>query len=252
VAALPEERRLLVAGKARDRQGEAQVLGLRITHDSRRWHDGGEHLARDPEQRQQLLVPGAPSQIVEQRPRCVGVVAGVNPPAGEPRHQPALHGAGGQLAPLGPAAEGRIAQQPFELGGGEVRVGDQAGPLPEQRLEPGVAELAAAGAGAAILPDDRGGRRHQGAAVPEHHRLALVGDAQGDRPLPARAHRLSHRLEGDAEDLVRVMLDPAGLGIVLGELAVAAAEDPAILVHHQRGRSGGALIEREDRRHASR
>ena len=54
-----------------------------------------------------------------------------------------------------------------------------------------------------------------------------------------------------AEDLLGVVLDPAGLRKVLGELAVAAAEHGAVLVDDERGRSGGALVEREDGRHQS-
>ena len=60
--------------------------------------------------------------------------------------------------------------------------------------------------------------------------------------------RLTRDRPGDLPDLVRVVLDPAGAGEVLLELAVGAARRPPRLVEDDGGGPGGALVDREDHR----
>ena len=69
-------------------------------------------------------------------------------------------------------------------------------------------------------------RRPAGATVPHDDGLALVGDAdRGDRFGRASATAARPSVAGDGlPDLVGVVFDPAGLGEVLGELAVRRAE----------------------------
>ena len=79
----------------------------------------------------------------------------------------------------------------------EVRVEDQARGAADHRFVAGRAQLVAALGGAPVLPDDRARTRRAGRAVPDHHRLALVRDAdRGDRlarfrDLGARRRRVS-------------------------------------------------------------
>ena len=57
-------------------------------------------------------------------------------------------------------------------------------------------------------------------AVDRHHGLTLIGDANGgNRFADSRAHRLQCGAHG-LPDFLGVMLDPAGLRIVLCELAI--------------------------------
>ena len=101
-ACLPEERRLLVPGNARDRHSRrywADRAGPRP-------HTGGrEHLWQYRcgyvERRQQLIVPRQAMEIEEQGARGVGGVGGVEPPAGQLPDQPRVHRAEGDLAGRG-------------------------------------------------------------------------------------------------------------------------------------------------------
>ena len=113
---------------------------------------------------------------------------------------------------------------------------------------PGLAQLVAAGGGAAVLPDERAMQRLARRRVPADDGLALVGDA--DRlELAGLQARVVERLAGDrvrdVPDLRRVVLDPAGLREVLRELAVGAADALPLQVEHQAGRAGRPLVDRE-------
>jgi hypothetical protein len=60
------------------------------------------------------------------------------------------------------------------------------------------------------------------ATLPGDDRLALVGDADGARDLAPE--RLPRRGERRLPDFLGIVLDPPRLGVVLADLAVAAAE----------------------------
>src|SRR6185295_15620425 len=61
--------------------------------------------------------------------------------------------------------------------------------------------------------------------------------------------RRPHGLQRDPEDLLRVVLDPAGTRVVLCELAIASPENRSVLVDQERRGAGGALIEGENGSH---
>ena len=108
-------------------------------------------------------------------------------------------------------------------------------------------ELVAARRRAAVLPDDRVRDRFQRRAVPDDRRLSLVRDA--DRGTVARTHpgRVERRARGDQSglpDLVRVVLDPAGPGEMLLELAIPAAFDLRAVGDDERFNAGGACVDR--------
>ena len=121
-----------------------------------------------------------------------------------------------------------VVEQPGDLGGREIGVEQQAGLGRHRRLVAGRLERAAHVGRAPILPDDGVVDRLARAPVPQHAGLALVGDADGGdiaAPQPGGGQRLARRLDRRAPDVLRIVLDPAGGGEVLGELALGEAQD---------------------------
>ena len=83
---------------------------------------------------------------------------------------------------------------------------------------------------AAILPDDRVVDGLAGGPVPHQRGLALVGDADGGdvrRRQAGLGERLARGGELRREDLLRIVLHPAGLRIDLAELALRHRDDAA-------------------------
>ena len=116
-----------------------------------------------------------------------------------------------------------------------------------------VAQLVAAGSGAAVLPDERVVQRLAGGRVPDDHGLPLVCDADRVELAWLEAgvrERLAGDGVGDLPDLGGVVLDPAGLGEVLGELPVAAADQLLLVVEDQARAPSGPLVDREQHRDA--
>ena len=100
--------------------------------------------------------------------------------AGQVPDQPGIHGAEQHLARLGPGPKaGMFVKQPARLWSGEIGGQRQAG----FSTKPVLTGLSAQGlhqpVGAGVLPDDGVGDGPTGVGVPQHSRLALVGDADG-------------------------------------------------------------------------
>ena len=140
-----------------------------------------------------------------------------------------------------------MVEQPRDLRGGEVRLERQAGTGANELLGAGGGELSAALGGTSVLPDDC--RRHGAPAgpLPQHDRLALVRDSQ-----PCDAvwfdgveHRGQHRGDG-LQDLLGVVLDEAGLGMMLLVWHVRLGDALSRLVDERGTGSGRALVEREN------
>ena len=101
--------------------------------------------------------------------------------------------------------------------------------------------------GPPVLPHDRAPRGAQGLAVPEHDRLALVGDPDAlDLGGVDLGQRGPGGLEGGLPDLLRAVLDPAGLREVLRELLVALGGDAALGGDDDRGDAGRPGVDGED------
>ncbi|MNO71877.1 hypothetical protein D3C76_628050 [compost metagenome] len=110
-------------------------------------------------------------------------------------------------------------------------------------------ELLADFGAASALPDDGVVDRAAGVLVPDHGGFTLVGDADG-RDLVVVQSRLRqgfdhHRTLG-GEDFHRVMFDPAGLRIMLRELALGGADHVGVAIENDRARAGRTLIEGND------
>ena len=132
------------------------------------------------------------ADVEEHRAAGVGRVGGEDLAAGQVPQQPAVDRAEREVGPGRHAPPPRPpAQEPGHLRAAEVGVEDEAGALPDEREVSGARQRVAAGRGAPVLPDDGPVQRLAGVAVPGHHRLPLVGDADGGDRLvePRRARR---------------------------------------------------------------
>ena len=154
-----------------------------------------------------------------------------------------------RCAPLSLKISQLSIEQPLQFGGGKIGVQHQARRFLDQwRMSCAAQGIASAGS-APILPDDRRRERLAGQAIPQHHGFALVRDADRHDVFAGHALRLQyfarHR-ELRCPYLVRIMLDPARLREVLGELLLRhAACLPGVIEQHGT-RAGSPLVEGED------
>ncbi len=221
----------------------------RLAEERARAHDARQHFAGNAEQRQQFRVPIAAMDVEEQGARSVGDVGDVQLPARKVPHQPAVHRAEGEFAALCPFARTRnLIEQPGQLGRRKIRVDHQAGFFPHKRFGAVGLQFCAGVRRAPVLPDD--GRVHglPRSAFPQQGRLALVGDAEGGDVVRLQAgpgEGFPRHGQLVAPDVQGVMLDPAGLGIVLAQLLLRLGANAAIAVEDDGAGTGGALVERE-------
>src|SRR5205823_10017063 len=104
------------------------------------------------------------------------------------------------------------------------------------------------GRGAPVLPDDGAGNRFAARALPDHRRLALVGDAErGDvvNGSPRALDHLAHRGERIAPDVLGIVFHPAGRWVVLLEIAPRQRHRARLGVEEDRAARGGPLIDRQ-------
>ena len=208
-----------------------------------------EHRLGHREQRAERRAPPVRVDVVEHRSRRVGRIGRVHGAVREFPDEPAVDRARGELVVrvAVPRAEA-VLEHPLELRRGEVRVGHE----PRGRVDRLALrrEREAARGRAPVLPHDRAPDGRARRAIPEHHGLALVRDADRVRHEPALRDRLARRLERAGEDLVRVVLDLPGFGEMLRDLAIAAPGDAAVGRDDEAGRAGGALVDRENAFHS--
>ena len=103
--------------------------------------------------------------------------------------------------------------------------------------------------GAAVLPHDGVVDRLAAGAVPHQRGLALVGDAdRGDvaRGEPGLGDRLAAGRQHRAPQILRIMLDPAGLREVLRKFLLGDGRDGAVGAEHDGAGGRGALVDGED------
>src|SRR5262249_50018154 len=97
-----------------------------------------------------------------------------------------------------------------------------------------------------VFPERRVVHRLTGVAIPHDGGFALVGDTEAGDVVLAGARRCDGLLEDlltPRPDLLRVVLDPTGLGIDLLVLLLGYGLDPALVVEDHRPRARGALVE---------
>ncbi len=142
-----------------------------------------------------------------------------------------------------------MAEQPGRLGGAEVGVEDEAGRGAHEGEMARLGELGAEGRRAPVLPHDGAVQRPSGRAVERHERLALVGDADGgDRVSPCgqAGAELGQGVPNRGPDLGGIVLDPAGLGEVLGQLAVGDVGHPGPAVDGEGAHPSRPRIDGDD------
>src|SRR3546814_13046723 len=105
--------------------------------------------------------------------------------------------------------------------------GQQAAVRLHRLLVPRFLQRGAVGGGAAVLPHDRARERLARRAVPEYHRLALVGDADRRDMLGAARARdhLARAGQRRVPDFGGVILDESGARIMLPYLALSRSEE---------------------------
>ncbi len=243
-AGLADHRRLLVARHAADRHRTAEQALFGLAEERAIVLDLGQHGFGHAEHPAQIGIPLALVDVVEQGARRVGGVGGVDLAAGQPPQQEAVDRAESELAFVGAGAgAGDIVEDPAQLGAGEIGVEDQPGLGADLVLIALRLQLGAEFRGPAILPHDRLVDRFPGRAVPHHHRLALVGDADRlDRAAILFGHLAQGRLRV-APDILDVMLDPAMLGIMLLEFLAGDLARHALGVEAHRAGRCGALVD---------
>ena len=225
-ARLAEQRGLLVAGDAADRDAGAarrEPCDGHAEPSARRPHLG-QHAqrARRTGRTARRTTPASRMSKSIVRLALDGSVACTAPPPVRfhSSHESTVPNARSASASTPPSVK-----QPLELGGREVRVEHQTGRGPHERRG-GRRRAARRSARRCAGPATRwrGARGSPVRAIPHHDGLALVGDADGRDRLgrgatPSSRERRLRRVP----DLVGVVLDPAGLGEVLGELPVRPA-----------------------------
>src|SRR6266545_598844 len=97
---LAEERGLLIAGDAADRDRSTEVRGIGVAEVRDRRQHLGEHRRRHAEPGAELVVPAGPRDVEEERTRGVRDVGPMRSAAREPPEQPAVDRPEAQLALL--------------------------------------------------------------------------------------------------------------------------------------------------------
>ena len=147
---------------------------------------------------------------------------------------------------VGVGLDAAVGEHPFELGTAEVRVEHESSALTyEWKCAIGLKLVAALG-GAAVLPHDcsvQGGARR---AAPCNGGLALIGDTNSHRQRVETAQDVVDGFFGGLPNLERVVLDPARLREVLGELAIRRHGRTAVGEHCSGTHAGCAGIKREN------
>ena len=169
----PATPRIGIAAPSMSRLGHAEIVGIVL--------DLRQHGARHVEQREQLVVPVAGLDVVEQRAAGIGGVGGVQLAAGQPPDQVGVDRAEGEFAALGPLARARhVVEDPVDLGAprNRGRAAARSCARPASHCRPASAARRCL-RGAPVLPDDGVVDRLAGRPVPDDRRLALVGDADG-------------------------------------------------------------------------
>ena len=248
-AGLSEQSRLLVACHACDLDRAAEEFRIGLAVDAAGGLRLGQHAHRNLELLAELFIPLAGVDVEHQGSGSVGVVRRVDFALGQLEDQPAVNGTECQLALLCSLADARdVVQDPAKLRAGEIGVEHQAGLVICGVVDARILlhELSLHVSGSAALPHDRVIDRLSGSLVPYDGGLTLVGDTDGSDILVSRAdllHGLTRHGELCLPDLACVMLDPAGLRVILCEFLLGNRTHFTLLVEKDTPVAGGSCVQ---------
>ena len=255
-ADLPDGGRLLVAEGAGDRQRAAErALGRRhpVRFGRRRRQDPGQHLPRDREEAEQLVVPVERLEVHQHGAAGVGDIGHVDAArdaAGEVPQQPGVHRAEDGVAPLGIRPQAVDAgEHPLQFAAGKVGGRRQAGLVPDHVAAAVPVQGGGDPVGPGVLPHDRVAVRAPGAPVPHQRGFPLVGQAKRGQVGGAQVVGVQHGHDDGAgafPDLDRVVLHPAGPGHDLRVLQLVPGHFGAGMIEEHEPRARGALIDGPD------
>ena len=250
-AGLADQRRLLVARDAADRDGTLQEAGCGLAEVAAAVLHVRHERARHVEQAQQLVVPFAAVNVEQHRARGVRHVGRVNAAARQPPQQESSRSCRtrarrARRALARPTTLSRIQRilVPEKYGSSRSPVRRRT-----RSSAPSLRSLAHAGA---VRRSCQTMARWIGsplAPVPHDCRFALVGDPdRGDtlRARPAPVDGLAHRRQRVAPDVLGVVLDPSRSRVVLREFAPRQRHGLAALIEYDAARRGRALVNGED------
>lgn len=146
-------------------------------------------------------------------------------------YEPAVDGAEGEFAMRGVfAGVIHVVRSPVQLGGGKIRIDDQASVPAHLVLQALGARALANGFDVMVLSDDGAEGRFACGALPHYGGFALVGDAERGHVGDGELRLFKCSATGDelaVSDVERIMLHPAGLWKMLGKLPLGAGDDLA-------------------------
>ena len=245
-AALAKQGGVLVPGDARNGDFLPQHVGAAHAHNLPAFAHPGQSAAGDAQLLEQGIVPAQLVDVKQHGAGGVGHVGDIGRPVGEGVHQPGVDGAKAQPPLLRQIpGGGDVLQNPLHLGAGEVGVDEKPGGVLDVPLHAGGAQALALRGGAAALPHNGVAHRDARHGVPGHGGLPLVGDGDG-RDVPGAyarlLHCLAHGVQRGLQNLHRVVLHIARLGVDLGELPLAHARHAPKGVEQHRPGTGGPLV----------
>ena len=212
-----------------------------------------QHGARDAEQAQQVVVPVAAADVEQHGARGIGRIGRMHAPAGQAPQQEAVHRAEGERRRARPpparrrrcpAARRAWWRRNRDRSSRPVRCGEQRLARPRR---------AAARNASAVRRSCQTMARCTARPVARSHSsvvsrwlvmpMPATSPRAGRRPAPARRAARPRRA---APDVLRLVLDPAGRGEVLRQLAPAPSARGTSAASMQDGAGGGgALVEGE-------
>lgn len=253
---LPDECRLLVTYNASNLDAsERPIVDLSV--DLCAALDRGQNANIDSEKVAELGVPRLLAQVHEHGAACVARVGDVRLPVGEVIHEPGVDRAEEERLLVVCLLDVReVVQHPAELRGGKVGAEGQAG-LPLDGIDAlfvRLGELLDGVRRARVRPGDAPREGLARVAVPHDGRLPLVGDANdlyvlagvlGARGARDGLELLDRLLNADVDlvdNLVRVLVLPAGVVVELRELELVKGNDGGLLVEeHEADRRGAGV-----------
>ena len=233
-AGLSEQRTLLIACSAGDRNRCLKQLGIGRTVYTAGGLNLRQHLARNAQNSQDFVIPLQSMNIKHQCTGSIGIIRNMNLTAGQLPDNPAVNSTEQQLACFRTLACMRyVFQNPVQLGTGEISIQNQACLFTEHISIATDFQQITVFCGTTALPDNRLADRTTGVLVPHYGSFALIRNTDAgniSRSNIQLAHCLVHQAYLGSPDFLGIVLHPACLRIILRKLLLCYAADFSMLV----------------------